>query len=261
MSAKGTEDRVREIQAQMDRQQDITLSKVEQVYQKLGDIADAMHTELETVQEQNRQMMKCAIEQQKIAFGEMDQLARKLDELAEQPVCRELLQQLKEQLSELETYHQQLMEQVKRTTEEVHEIRVGDLFRRIEFVQGKQVLLESTLQRNLLSMEDQKRSEEYAFITRMRALFPVQQVASEKRFVRIGRNHDGGYLMLDDFAEKKLLTALELRMMSLGIRIWLIAVWTFICTTIPLRVCHMSMKNFIILKLDWVHHPIRRYLS
>lgn len=204
MSAKGTEDRVREIQAQMDRQQDITLSKVEQVYQKLGDIADAMHTELETVQEQNRQMMKCAIEQQKIAFGEMDQLARKLDELAEQPVCRELLQQLKEQLSELETYHQQLMEQVKRTTEEVHEIRVGDLFRRIEFVQGKQVLLESTLQRNLLSMEDQKRSEEYAFITRMRALFPVQQVASEKRFVRIGRNHDGGYLMLDDFAEKKI---------------------------------------------------------
>jgi hypothetical protein len=124
---------------------------------------------------------------------------------------RLMSEQIESRLGLLNQDQDRLNEQFHQTEEEVHEIRNGDLFRRIEFIQGKQVRLENILQRNLLSMEDQIRSEEYRFITRMRALFPVEQVVSEKSFARIGRNHDGGYLMLDVFEEKKIAYSIESR--------------------------------------------------
>lgn len=81
----------------------------------------------------------------------------------------------------------------------VQEITGGDVFRRIEFTQGKLLRLEELLQKNMLSLQAQRDSGEYRFIARMRALFPLLEVRSDKRFVRIGRHNDGGYVMLDDF--------------------------------------------------------------
>lgn len=84
------------------------------------------------------------------------------------------------------------------------EILHGDVFHRIEFSQGKLVRLESILQKNMLALESQRGSQEYAFIMRMRSLFPLVEVEHEKEFIRIGRENDGGYVMLDDFEGKKI---------------------------------------------------------
>lgn len=52
-------------------------------------------------------------------------------------------------------------------------------------------------------------------------------------FVRIGKNNDGGYAMIDNFENNNrggLLTLSESAMMYLGIWIWLNAVLIFLCT-------------------------------
>lgn len=214
MSEKSTEWRLREIQAQMNQQQDAVLDKVGAAYQQIERIADSMQVGLQTVQE-NQLLMKTAMEQEGVLLSEVSQLARSSDTIASQQVCQAQLQELREHLDGLEAQITQfpiilerqqtdLKEQLKGIAMDIHEIRTGDIFCRIESIQGKQVRLENTLQRNLLSIEDQMHSEEYAFISRMRALFPVQQVVHDGGFVRIGRAHDGGYVMLNDFSGSKI---------------------------------------------------------
>lgn len=185
MSAKSTNARLLEIQAQIDAQQNAILKQIQQISETLESTASATKSVVQAVQLREKQVSQledslCGLEQRQ----------------------QQMVEQIENTPALLNQELTGLNEQLQRAAEEVHDIRTGDLFRRIEFVQGKQILLESTLQRNLLSMEDQKRSAEYQFISRMRSLFPVQQVVSEKDFVRIGRNRDGGYLMLDDFSER-----------------------------------------------------------
>jgi hypothetical protein len=184
---KNPEKKLLEIQAQMNEQQDAMLRHINQITETLDNNSFETRAVFQAVQMCGDQVIH------------LEEMLRDLEKRQ-----RLMSEQIESRLGLLNQDQDRLNEQFHQTEEEVHEIRNGDLFRRIEFIQGKQVRLENILQRNLLSMEDQIRSEEYRFITRMRALFPVEQVVSEKSFARIGRNHDGGYLMLDDFEEKKI---------------------------------------------------------
>lgn len=84
------------------------------------------------------------------------------------------------------------------------DIMHGDIFQRIEFSQSRLVRLEKILQQNMLSLETQRGSQEYAFIMRMRSLFPIVDVGHEKDYIRIGRVNDGGYVMMNNFVGKKI---------------------------------------------------------
>lgn len=88
--------------------------------------------------------------------------------------------------------------------ETLQEIARGDIFRRIEFLQNRLIILESMLQESQLSDTDQISSLKFSFIERMRGLFPVMYVDGGYRFVRIGRQNDGGYVMVDDFKNRRI---------------------------------------------------------
>lgn len=95
-------------------------------------------------------------------------------------------------------------EEIAQINQKMQAVISGDIFRRIEFLQSRLVRMEYLIQSNLLDVEEQKSSLTYQFILRMRALFPLMAVNSPKKFVRMGRPHDGGYVMLDDFENRKI---------------------------------------------------------
>lgn len=89
-------------------------------------------------------------------------------------------------------------------SETLHEVAQGDIFRRIEFLQNRLIILESIIQESQLPDTDQISSLKFAFIERMRGLFPVMHVDGGYHFVRVGRKNDGGYVMVDDFKNRKI---------------------------------------------------------
>lgn len=93
---------------------------------------------------------------------------------------------------------------IEQLDKKVQEIIRGDIFRRIEFLQNKVLQLEYLIQSNLLNIQDLRNSSSYQFIQRMRALFPLANVNHSNGFVRMGREHDGGYIMLNDFFNRKI---------------------------------------------------------
>ena len=64
--------------------------------------------------------------------------------------------------------------------------------------------MEGLLQSNLLESKEQCSSAVYQHIQQIRSLFPLKGVGSTKGFVRVGRAHDGGYVMFDDFEDRKI---------------------------------------------------------
>ena len=110
---------------------------------------------------------------------------------------------LKQLNDEMDTDIRQADERLREVSDDVHDIRQGDLFRRIEFLQSKLLFLESMLQRNLMSKKDQEESTLYAFMQRMRKLFSRRGVVGIS-LTRVGRAHDGGYVMADDFRDKRI---------------------------------------------------------
>lgn len=98
---------------------------------------------------------------------------------------------------------QQMSGQMGKLEQKIDDVRQGDVFRRIEFLQTKILFLENLLQRNLLSNDDQKNNAIYSFMVRMRRLFQRKNVEGIS-YVRIGRKHDGGYIMADDFKGKRI---------------------------------------------------------
>ena len=110
---------------------------------------------------------------------------------------------LKQLNDEMDTDMRQVDERLREMADDVHDIKQGDLFRRIEFLQSKLLFLESMLQRNLMSKKDQEESALYAFMQRVRKLFFRRDVVGFS-MTRIGRAHDGGYVMADDFRDKRI---------------------------------------------------------
>ena len=97
-----------------------------------------------------------------------------------------------------------ISEQLLSVQTELEDIKSGDLFRRIEFLQGKLIFIEEMLQKNAMNLDGQRSGAIYEFILRMQALFPVEQARGGEGLVRIGRDNDGGYLMWNDFSKKKI---------------------------------------------------------
>ena len=99
---------------------------------------------------------------------------------------------------------QKVFTQLEKTNEALDSVQHGDLFRRIEFLQGKLIFLENLLQRNLISQYDQKHNTIYAFMVRIKKLFPMMRLKENASFCRVGRDNDGGYVMLNDFEGKRI---------------------------------------------------------
>jgi len=95
-------------------------------------------------------------------------------------------------------------EESAQLNQKIQEVVTGDIFRRIEFMQNRLVHLEYLIQSNLLDIEEQRSDLTYQFILRMRALFPLMAVNHPNGFVRMGRLCDGGYVMLNDFENRKI---------------------------------------------------------
>lgn len=144
------------------------------------------------------------------AVQSLDELGRSIAKLKHQLGFDDNQSEAASQTSlsaELKSAKSQL-EQLFHATEQINgaldEIMHGDIFRRIEFLQGKTVFLETMLQRNLISEQDQKCNTTYSFILRMRKRFSLMELSSPSPYIRIGRSNDGGYVMLDDFRQRKI---------------------------------------------------------
>ena len=118
-------------------------------------------------------------------------------------------QELKKISTNMDVSIQQISHNLRRSDEQINileqnidDIRHGDLFRRIEFLQTRIVFLEKMVQSNFLSSYDQKNNATYSFIVRMRNLFQIKK-AVDVPMVRIGRKNDGGYVMADSFDGKR----------------------------------------------------------
>lgn len=110
---------------------------------------------------------------------------------------KEIVALSEKQATDLKTLHEEHdISEAKRQKEirnDLQEIQSGDLFRRIEFLQTRIVILENLIQRNLLSPDAQKNSADYRYIQNIKSLFPAFKMTEELEFVRVGREHDGGY--------------------------------------------------------------------
>lgn len=95
----------------------------------------------------------------------------------------------------------QIAETVGNAKSSIDEMQTGDIFRRIEFLQGKTIFLEQLLQRNTMAIFDQQNNRYYQFVQSVRQMFHRKSVV-DYPFVRIGRENDGGYVMVDDFQNK-----------------------------------------------------------
>lgn len=172
------------------------------------------------IQEQEELSKKIAQFMEKIIAGQSDEKSicdRNRQKLYELSQMIQLIQNNQEQICVDFTacrnanIHQEILESLQmlsyksgRLEEELQNIRTGDLFRRIEYIQWKLGNLEYLIQSNLLRDDEQQKSSDYQFILRMRALFPLMSIDHQKGFSRIGKDFDGGYVMLDDFEHRKI---------------------------------------------------------
>lgn len=148
-------------------------------------------------------------EQQQRLFEQNVELFEKILDLEEQigvndsdiedNARKSIYEDLKQSREKIENVFTQL----EKTNEALYSVQHGDLFRRIEFLQGKVIFLENLLQRNFISQYDQKSNTIYAFMVRIKKLFPMMRLKEATSFCRVGRANDGGYVMLDDFEGKR----------------------------------------------------------
>lgn len=141
-------------------------------------------------------------EKERAAFVRMEQRVLELENKLSD-VWMRIGDSLDTSIQQVSGHIQQMSGQIGELEQKIDDVRQGDVFRRIEFLQTKILFLENTLQRNLLSDDDQKNNTIYSFMVRMRRLFQRKNVEGIS-YVRIGRKHDGGYIMADDFDSKRI---------------------------------------------------------
>lgn len=149
-------------------------------------------------------------EQQQRLFEQNAELSEKILDLEEQLGVNDsgtedkARKSIHEDLEQSREKIENVFTQLEKTNEALDSVQHGDLFRRIEFLQGKLIFLENLLQRNFISQCDQKSNTIYAFMVRIKKLFPMMRLKEAASFCRVGRANDGGYVMLDDFEGKRI---------------------------------------------------------
>lgn len=114
------------------------------------------------------------------------------------------LEDLRTKVDQLVQHDAYLEECLDHIQAQVQEISHGDLFRRIEFLQGESLRIEHLLQCGMASKKDQQLNSIYTYILRMKGLFSRLAPDCSPGFVRVGNAHDGGYVMLNDFAHRNI---------------------------------------------------------
>lgn len=155
------------------------------------------------------QKLNTILEQQQRLFEQNTELFQKIMDLEEQigindAGTEDKARSIYEVLEKSREKMEKAFIQLEKTNESLDSIQHGDLFRRIEFLQGKLIFLENLVQRNFISQYDQKNNTIYAFMVRIKKLFQMMRLKEAVSFCRVGRANDGGYVMLDDFEGKQI---------------------------------------------------------